>query len=310
LTATPGSAWEAVAWPVHLLSVGDLTCVALSALLDAALEIERDPARYRDALAGETLACLIDPPAAAEPLAPARAAARLGMAPVLLARDELLLADAEQLGDVARALSASASALLTHTFSHRLLKAVAAEATVPVINALSDRHRPCQAVADLLTLRRHFGDLGGLRLAYIGDGGASIAHSLMEAGALAGMDVRIGCPPAYRPDRLIEYGARVVAELHGGRVSVIEDAGEAVTDADAVYTTAWRTPAESLRPYRVTPRLMKRAGPDAVFMHCLPAGRGQEVSAAVIDGPRSVVPEQSANRALSDQALLYALCRR
>jgi ornithine carbamoyltransferase len=301
-----------------VLAAADLTCVALDALLELASDLRRHADAYDGALAGETLACLHAPPTAGATLPAAVAAQRLGMVSVVLPWEDLQLGDGEPIGDAARALATGAAALLTHAFAHRTLKEIAAGAAVPVINGLSDQHRPCQALADLITLRERFGGLAGMRLAFLGDGCTAIAHSLMEAGALAGMEVRIACPPADRPDLLIEFGARVVAELHGGRVTVTEDPDDAVAGAHAVYTTAWVPPGheaehdarvERLRPYRVLPRLMKLADPEAVFMHCLPAHRGEEVSAQVIDGPRSVVEEQAANRVRAEEALIYALVK-
>jgi ornithine carbamoyltransferase len=318
LSASPRATWEAALWPAHVLAAADLTCVALDALLDLAEDLRRDPAAYADALAGQTVACLLAPPTAGATLPAAVAAQGLGMVPVLLPDEDLQLRDGEPIGDAARALAASAAAVLTHAFGHPTVKAIAAGASVPVINALSDRHRPCQALADLITLRERFGRLEGLIVAFLGDGATPVAHSLMEAGALAGMQVRVATPPADRPDALIAFGAGVVAELHGGRLTVGEDPEDAVAGAHAVYTTAWVPPgreaerearAARLRPYRVIPRLMALADPEAVFMHCLPAHRGQEVSAQVIDGPRSIVDVQAANRVRAEQALLYALVR-
>jgi ornithine carbamoyltransferase len=318
LTGAPGTTWEAALWPAHVLASADLTCVALEALLDLAEDLRRDPAAYDGALAGETVACLIAPPTAGAVLPAAVAAQRLGMVPVQLPGEDLQLHDGEPIGDAARAVAATAAALLTHAFSHPMVKAIAAGASVPVINALSDLHRPCQALADLITLRERFGRLSGLILAFVGDGATPVAHSLLEAGALAGMQLRVASPPGDRPDPLIAFAAGVVAELHGGRLTISDDPEEAVAGAHAVYTTAWVPPGREeerearvarLRPYRVVPRLMSLADREAVFMHCLPAHRGQEVSAHVIDGPRSVVDTQAANSVRAEQALLYALVR-
>jgi ornithine carbamoyltransferase len=181
---------------------------------------------------------------------------------------------------------------------------MAAAASVPVVNALTDNHHPCQALADLLTLRERFGDLHGLRVAYIGDGN-NVAHSLIEAAVLTGIDLRLACPEGYWPDREIAAGARVVT-----------DAVEAVKGACAVYTDVWVSMGEEaeqkrrladLDRYRVDAELMDKASPDAIFLHCLPAHRGQEVAAEVIDGPQSAVWQQAANRLPTEQAALYAL---
>jgi ornithine carbamoyltransferase len=185
-----------------------------------------------------------------------------------------------------------------------------------VINALTDGHHPCQALADLLTLRQHFGVLEGLRLAYLGDGN-NVAHSLMEACALAGIDVVIATPPGFEPDPEVVATAATLAKRAGSTVELSHDPMEAVTDADAVYTDVWvsmgdddderAARSEALTPFQVSEAVMAEAGNDAVFMHCLPAHRGQEVAAAVIDGPQSVVLDEAENRMHTAQALLVAL---
>jgi ornithine carbamoyltransferase len=191
---------------------------------------------------------------------------------------------------------------------------LAAASSVPVINALTDEHHPCQALADLLTLREHFGRLEGLRLAYVGDGN-NVVHSLMEAGALTGVEVRVATPDGYEPDSAVVENARQL----GGNIVLTHHPSEAVDCAHAVYTDVWVSMgnederAERLRrlaPYQVTPALVHLARPGALFMHCLPAHRGQEVSASVIDGPHSVVFQQAANRLPTEQALIHSLLER
>jgi ornithine carbamoyltransferase len=185
---------------------------------------------------------------------------------------------------------------------------MASAASVPIINALSNEHHPCQALADLLTLRERFGGLEGLRVAYVGDGN-NVAHSLMEAAALAGFELWLACPPGYRPDEEI-------ASRAGDAVHVVADPREAVAGAQAVYTDVWVSMGDEeertrrladLTAYRVDADLMALADPEAVFLHCLPAHRGEEVSADVIDGPRSAVWQQAANRLPTEQAVLFSL---
>jgi ornithine carbamoyltransferase len=297
-------------WPADLLSVADLTHLALDQLLDlaAALKCERADGR-REELAGQAVATFYDPPTTGQSVALGLAADRLGMLPLELPRAELELGSGEPLADIARTYSALAAALATDAIPHRTLQIVADAATVPVINVRSDRHRPCQALADLLTLRERFGDLSSLALAFVGDARDPIAHSLVEAGALAGMDVRVACPPSHAPDSLILEAARIIAERHGARVSVGTDPYAAVAGADAVYTCAWTAVDAVPNPlvYQVHPGLMTRAHHHAVFMHCLPANRGQEVSSHVIDGDRSLVWEQVVNRVPTLEATLLAL---
>jgi ornithine carbamoyltransferase len=230
--------------------------------------------------------------------------------------DEVVLAYSDlSHEDVMHKASIVGAAIVVRTFKQETVGEIAEHARVPVINALTDRHHPCQALADLLTLRERFGELRGLRLAYVGDSD-NVTRSLMEASALAGMDIVVASPAAYEPD---EPSMRAVSEFvgaHHGHVTVVHDPREAVTDADAVYTDVWVSMGaegdtdrrlRELRPYQVTPALMALAKPHAVFMHCLPAHRGQEVDAAVIDGPASIVWQQAANRLPTEQAVVYAL---
>jgi ornithine carbamoyltransferase len=302
-------------WPDHLLSVGDLTCFGLADLLDLAAAMKRDPGGWIDAHPCDTLACAYDPPTIGMSVSIATAAERLGMLPVVLPRAELDGSGAP-VADAARAIAAAAAAIFAHGVSQRTLRRVALAAGVPVINARSDLHAPCQALADLLTVRERVGRLDGLAIAFVGDGSDPECHSLMEAGALSHMDVRVACPSQLAPDPLIEFGASVMAERHDGRVIVTDDPYEAVSGADAVCTSPWVRPgreheADSRRAllgrYRVHPGLMVHASPRAVFLHSLPARRDDEVSSHVIDGDLSGVWEQAAHRVPTEQAVLHAL---
>jgi len=192
---------------------------------------------------------------------------------------------------------------------------MAEHATVPVINALSDLHHPCQALADLLTISERFGTLTGIQLAYLGEGN-NVAHSLIQAGALAGMHVAVACPHGLAPDRDIVDPARLVAQGNGGSILITDDPVEAADAAAVVYTDVWVSMGDEaeaeehiqrLRPYQVDETLMRAARADAIFMHCLPAHREEEVTAEVIDGRQSAVWQQAANRLPTEQALIYAL---
>jgi ornithine carbamoyltransferase len=300
----------------HLLCVSDLTCIELAELLDLAERMKAHPTAYQDALPGETLACFFDPPTTGATLAAAVAADRLGMLPLMLPRRELEIGGGEPLGDIARTFSVAAAAILTHAVPQRTLRPIAEHATVPVINALSDEHRPCQALADLLTLREHFGDLAGLTVAFVGDAGTGVAHSLMEAAALAAMEIRVACPPRYGPSPLVHAGADVIAARHGGRLEIMDDPRQAVAGAHAVYTVPWvpvgleherEQRRETFRRFHVHPELMTLAHRDHVFMHCLPARRGEEAAAMVVDGGHSVIWEQAGNRVHAEQAAILSL---
>jgi ornithine carbamoyltransferase len=290
--------------PRHFLRSSDLEAGSLAALLDLAEAMRSRPHGFVDALRGDTLVCFFEKPSTRTRVSFAAAAERLGMMPLLLRPDELQLGRGETIEDTARTLSGYAAAIVVRTFAHETVERLAEAATVPVVNALTDEHHPCQALADLLTLRERFGQLEGLRVAFVGAGN-NVATSLVEAGALAKMEVVVASPPGYEPG---VPGAHVVA-----------DPLEAVAGADAVYTDVWVSMGEdeeraqrlaAFEPYRVDARLMAAARPDAVFMHCLPAHRGEEVTAEVLDGPQSIVWRQAENRLPTEEALVLALVTR
>jgi ornithine carbamoyltransferase len=192
------------------------------------------------------------------------------------------------------------------TSSQATLEALADAASIPVVNALTDVHHPCHALADLLTVRRHFGCLEGIRIAYVGVGD-NVAHSLMEAGALAGMHVAVATPLGHGPDHDLTLGALALAAAHGGSIQLGHDPRDAVVNADVVYSGAWASTTAASEGYRVDGALMRRALPDAVFMHRLPGRHGVEVIADVLDGAASLVSEQAANRLPIQQATLHTL---
>jgi ornithine carbamoyltransferase len=298
--------------------VSDLSPETLSALLDLAEDVKAQPAHCEDALRGETVACIFEKPSTRTRVSFSAAIARLGAVPVALSPAELQLGRGESIADTARSLSGYCTAIVIRTFAQATVEELAHWASVPVVNALSDEHHPCQALADLLTIAETFDDLESRRLAFVGDGGDNVAHSLLEAGALSGLNVTIACPPDYQPDDPVLADARALAETSGAELTVLDDPRTAVAGADAVYADVWASMGEeseremrkqALAPYQVTEELMALAKPDAIFLHCLPAKRGEEVAAAVIDGPQSLVWQQSANRLPTEQALLLALTR-
>lgn len=287
--------------PTDLLKISDLEPATVHALLDLAADMKTRPHGFVEALRGDTLVCFFEKPSTRTRVSFAAAAERLGMFPLLIRPDELQLGRGETVEDTARTLSGYAQAIVIRTFAQETVDRIAEAASSPVINALTDDHHPCQALADLLTLRECFGHLEGLRVAYVGAGN-NVATSLVEAGALTGMDVVVACPPGYEP------------RVDGA--TVVHDPREAVAGADAVYTDVWVSMGEesereerlrTMEPYRVDDALMAAARADTVFMHCLPAHRGEEVTADVIDGPRSVVWQQAENRLPTEEALLLAL---
>jgi ornithine carbamoyltransferase len=298
-----------------LLRISDLHPDELEALLDLAVAMRANPWGWRHCLDGQTLACYFSKPSTRTRVSFEAAAWRLGMLPVMLRPDELQLGRGEPLADTARVLSSYAAALVVRTFAQADVDALAAAASVPVINALTDEHHPCQALADLLTLRDRFGPLDGLRIAYVGDGN-NVAHSLIEAAPLLGMEIAIATPHGYEPDPAIVRAAQAAGRERAGRVLINHDPRLAVQGAHAVCTDVWVSMGQdaeraeriaALERYRVDERLMRLAAADAIFLHCLPAHRGDEVAAEIIDGPASAVWEQAANRLPTEQALLYAL---
>ncbi|HEU5023526.1 MAG TPA: ornithine carbamoyltransferase [Spirillospora sp.] len=300
-----------------LLRVADLSAGDLSLLLKLAAGFQDEPTAESGLLAGRIVPMYFAKPSTRTRLSTAAAVTRLGGAPVPVGPDELQLRRGETIGDTARVMGSYAAAVVIRTFADADVAELAAAAPIPVINALTDGHHPLQAVADLLTVKEHFGDLRGHRIAYVGDGANNVARSLTEAAALAGMDIAIAAPDGYLPGEDAVASARAQAERHGGSVTVTQDPAAAVNGANVVYTDVWLSMGDSederahrkdvFAPYQVNQDLMDRAGRDAVFMHCLPAHRGEEVTAAVIDGGRSLAFRQAANRLPAAQAVLYAL---
>jgi ornithine carbamoyltransferase len=300
----------------HFTRVSDLAPDELVSLLELAKAMKAEPERFEDALHGQSVACIFEKPSTRTRVSFAAAAARLGATPISLSPQELQVGRGESIADTARSLSGYVSAIVIRTFAQTTVEELARFSSVPVVNALSDLHHPCQALADLLTIDEELGGLTGRRLAFLGDGGDNVAHSLLEAGALAGMDVTIACSPDYEPDANVLAGASALAERSGATLAIVHDPRVAVADADVVYADVWASMGEeaehdvraaALAPFEVTEELMGVAKPEAIFMHCLPAKREEEVAAAVIDGPRSAVWRESANRLPTEEALLLML---
>jgi ornithine carbamoyltransferase len=266
-------------------------------------------------LRGSTLAMIFEKPSTRTRVSFAVAIQQLGAQPLELNPTTLQLARGETLEDTGRILSRYVDAIILRTGPQKVLEDLADAATCPVINGLSDQFHPCQTLADLLTLFEHYGHVKGLTVAYVGDG-SNMAAAWLEAAALLGMGLRIATPPGYEPDPDLTAWAAREAELHGGHVYVTHDPREAVAGADAVYTDVWVSMGQeaeaearlkAFQDYQVNRLLMQVAGNDAIFMHCLPAHRGQEVTGDVLDGPRSVVWEEAENRLHAEKALLVSL---
>jgi ornithine carbamoyltransferase len=299
----------------HLLRAADLTPAELESVLHLATRLSADPDALADALRGEALVGVFELPSTRTRLAFAVAAQRLGMTMTPLTAADVQLASGESLVDTARTLSAMAAAIVVRARSHELLEEIASASDVPVVNALSQRHHPCEALVSLLTLRERFGGLSGLKLSFVGAGN-NVSNSLLEAGAAAGMSVRIACPPQRRPSEEVVERAAAIAATTGATIDVLDDPREAVADADVVYTDVWTSMGDEplsdasrheFVGFQVNRQLMAHARKTAVFLHCLPARRGLEVTAEVLDGPNSLVWQHVANQIPAIQALIYWL---
>jgi ornithine carbamoyltransferase len=293
------------------LEVDDLGPGALAALLERAIAWKADPSEVPPVLEGKGVAALFEKPSARTRISIEMAVSTLGGHPIYVRAEEVGLDSRETVEDVARTMACMCAVIAARVFDHRTLERMEAVVDVPIVNLLSDTAHPCQALADLLTLREHFGSIEGRRVAYVGDGN-NVAASLAFGAALSGVELVVASPESY------ELDAETVARVRnlGGAIELVTDPYEAVRDADAVYTDVWTSMGqEAEREHRlhafvgftVDDALMKAAAPDAVFLHCLPAHRGEEVAAEVIDGPRSLVWEQAANRMHAARALLVDL---
>ena len=294
------------------LSIDDLSADDLMRLLDRAAALKADRHAGSGALAGATVAMIFEKPSTRTRISFEVAIAELGGHPLPLSSAELQLGRGETIEDTGRVLSGYVQGVVVRTFEQERLERLAVAATIPVVNALSDLEHPCQALADLLTIRDKRGTLRGVKLTYVGDGN-NVAHALLLAGSLTGMHVTVATPPGYAPIPQIAKRAEEIAEETGGSITVTTEAPEAVRGADVVYTDVWASmgqerEAEERRlifaPYQLNAVLLARAADDAIVLHCLPAHRGEEIADDVIDGPRSVVWEQAENRLHTQKALL------
>jgi ornithine carbamoyltransferase len=297
------------------LSVDDLSPAELSGLLDLATKVKSDPQAYSDRLTGKTVALIFEKPSTRTRVSFEVGVAELGAHPLVLSSSELQLGRGETIEDTGRVLSRYVDAIVLRTFEQERLEVIAGAASVPVINSLSDFEHPCQALADLLTVQERSGGPGGRTLAYLGDGN-NVAHSLLLAGAKTGMNVRIATPPGFEPiPQVVKRAAEIAAET-GGSVSTTSDPEEAATGADILYTDVWASMGQEAEAderslvfpiYQLNQKLVDMAAADVVVLHCLPAHRGQEITAEVIDGPSSAVWDQAENRLHTQKALLLFL---
>jgi ornithine carbamoyltransferase len=290
----------------------DISQDELLALLDLTHQLKATPSRFRAALAGRYITLLFEKPSLRTRFTFELAIKQLGGDAVLAVGP---IADREPLKDVARNLDRWTNAIVARTFSQQTIDDLAHWSSVPVINALSDRFHPCQALADVFTLQERFGDVRGLKLAFVGDGN-NVAHSLMLASLRLGMNFSLATPVGYEPDAEIVAQAEALAAVAGGQLAITNNAREAVDGAQAVYTDVWASMGQEnekekrlahFAPYQVSAELFQHAAPEAIFLHCLPAKRGEEVHDDVIECSQSAVFDQAENRLHVQKALLLML---
>jgi ornithine carbamoyltransferase len=303
----------------HFLRDDDITQEEQTAILDLAETIKAD--RWgRKPLAGpQTVAVIFDKSSTRTRVSFAVGIADLGGVPLIISTANSQLGGKETASDTARVLERQVAAIVWRTYAQSGLVEMAASTTVPVINALSDEFHPCQLLADLLTIREHKGTLAGLTVTFLGDGADNMVHSYLLAGATAGMHMRVACPADYMPDERIVADADAIAVQTGGSVTLYTDPIEAVAGSDVVVTDTWVSMGKeeekaarvaSLSAYKVDADMMALAKPDAIFLHCLPADRGYEVTGEVIDGPQSVIWDEAENRLHAQKALMVWLLER
>ena len=298
-----------------LTTLAELDADEVERILARAAAVKTEPGAYQGALGGKTLAMIFEKPSLRTRVTFEVGMFELGGHALYLSPSDIRIGERETAADVAHNLERMVSAIMARTFRQATIEDLAANASVPVINGLSDRYHPCQALADYLTLQEECGGVRGRALAYVGDGN-NVAHSLIHGGSKLGVHLRIATPEGYDPDPSEVERARPAFETSGGSLSLTHDPAEAVAGADAVYTDVWASMgqeaeasrrAEIFRPYQVDAALFGRAKPDAIFLHCLPAHRGEEVAAEVIDSDRSRVFPQAGNRLHAQKAVLLAL---
>jgi ornithine carbamoyltransferase len=302
-------------WCPDLVSTRDLGPAGVDAVLNLVGVMKARPADFHRALAGKQMVMFFEKPSLRTRLTFEAGMASLGGTTMFVDQTHERIDARETLSDVAHNLERWVDLIVLRTFSQQTIDGMARHASVPVINALSDLEHPCQALADYLTLVERFGDVKNCCVAYVGDGN-NVAHSLLLTCACLGSSIRIATPPGYAPNLQIVADAREIAAETGAEIQLLTDPHEAVTGADAIYTDTWASMgqereaeqrAQIFPPYQVNTELMAEAASHAVFMHCLPAHRGLEVTDAVMDSPQSVVFEQAENRLHVQKAILYLL---
>jgi ornithine carbamoyltransferase len=297
----------------HFLKDDDITAVEQAEILRRALELKKAPYLARPFEGPQTVALIFDKTSTRTRVSFAVGVADLGGAPLIIDSQSSQMGGKESVADTARVLGRQVAQIVWRTYAHAGLEEMAENSGVPVINSLSDDYHPCQILADLLTILEHKGTLAGLKIAYIGDAANNMANSYLIGCALAGMSVAVAGPVGYQPNREIVARAELIAAEQGGSVAVFDEPVSAIADADIVVTDTWISMGQEAEKaqriadftgYTIDSELMKHAKANAIFMHCLPAYRGYEVSAEVLDGPQSVIWDEAENRLHAQKALM------
>lgn len=301
----------------HFLRDNDITTDEQKQILDLALELKKSPYSQKPFAGPKTVAVIFDKTSTRTRVSFAVGIADLGGAPLIIDSQSSQLGGKESVADTAKVLERQVAQIVWRTYAQAGLEEMAANSRVPVINALSDEFHPCQLLADLLTIQEHKGKLAGLKLAYVGDGN-NMANSYMLAGAVAGLHVAVATPVGYEPDVLVATRASEIALANGGSVSVSNSPAEAIAGADVVATDTWVSMGQesekqervrAFSGFTIDAALMGHAKSDAIVLHCLPAYRGYEISAEVLDGPQSVIWDQAENRLHAQKALMVWLAQ-
>ncbi len=313
--ATSIAPMQAPAESRDLVSVQDFSPEETKSLFELTHIIKRRPADFRGALAGKQLVLFFEKASLRTRLTFEAGMASLGGTSLFMDQTTSRLGEREPVSDIARNVERWVDAVVLRTYAHSTITDMAANSCIPVINALSDVEHPCQAYADFFTLQEKFGDLRPIHTAYVGDGN-NVAHSLMLAAASIGTSISVATPKGYEPDAGITATAKAIGRTTGAIIEITNDPEKAATGANAIYTDVWasmgqeteaKERARIFKPYQVNQQLFDLAAPDAFFMHCLPAHRGEEVTADVIDSPRSIVFDQAENRMHVQKAILLML---
>jgi ornithine carbamoyltransferase len=311
----PASAVAVQSPPRDLLTGSEWTSAQIRELYHLAADIKARPERYRGALSGRFLALIFEKPSLRTRVTFEVGISSMGGAAVFLDHTQSRLGERESVADVAKNLDRWVQGIVARVFEQRVLSDLADNASIPIINALSERFHPCQALADFFTLEEHFGSLRGLKFAYVGDGN-NVCNSLITIGARVGAHVRIATPAGYEPDPAIVAEARRFARETRGKIEIFRSPEDAVTGAQTVYTDVWASMGQEdeaaareaiFGSYQVNESLFAQTDPRAVFMHCLPAHRGSEVTEGVLDSPQSIVFDQAENRLHVQKAILLTL---